>query len=487
MTLYNSGRELAERAWVVVRTIRVRLAIWYTFVLGIILLGFGLFLFASLSHNLYAQVDATLSAESKETLSFITVHNRHPDITRRQYLPADTVFLLYDRSGKRVLDSDTGSQFPRSLAASLVHPPSTRTVLATVRYREEDRWRVITTPVYKEGRQIGVLQLARSLSDVEDATEQLLKLMSLTIPFLTLLALGGGIFLAGKALTPIDRITRTAERIGAEDLSRRINLPPSPDEVGRLATTFDSMIDRLDRAFKRQRQFTADASHELRTPLTLLVNQADVTLERKRNQDEYEQAIRDMRKDALRMTRLLGDLLTLARADTGSEVFDMEKIRLDELVEDVTDSMSLLAEDRSILLEINPSTHVSVIGDRMRLTQLLVNLIENGIRYTPPGGIVTVSISDRDKWAEIRVLDTGCGIPEEHLPYIFERFYRVDNSRSRSEGSTGLGLSICRWIATAHGGEISARNRPGEGTEFTVRLPQTAESPANLHTMAQSP
>ena len=286
-----------------------------------------------------------------------------------------------------------------------------------------------------------------------------------------MLASAGGLFLAGRALDPIDRITRAAAAIGADDLSRRLNFHGSHDEVGRLAATFDRMLERLDRAFRRQRQFTADGSHELRTPLTMLASQIDVALERKRTVADYEELLRSLRDDAARMTQLVGELLTLARADAGQQLLNREQLDLGELVSGVVQAMQSLALQREVQLTEQAQPHVAVSGDQTRLSQLLINLVDNALRYTSAGGNVRVTVAERAGWAELRVEDTGVGIAAEHLPHLFQRFYRADPARARTDGGAGLGLAIAQWIAEAHGGQISVDSEFGRGSTFTVRLP----------------
>jgi heavy metal sensor kinase len=305
-----------------------------------------------------------------------------------------------------------------------------------------------------------------------DATlRQLALLLAVAVPFTLLVASVGGLFLAGRALDPIDRITRAAAAISADDLSRRLNFRGSRDEIGRLASTFDRMLDRLDRAFRRQRQFTADASHELRTPLTMLASQIDVALERKRTPAEYEELLRSLREDAARMTQLVSELLTLARADAGQQLLTKENLDLSDLVGSVVPAMQPLAAQRGLQLTEDIQAHPSVSGDQTRLTQLLINLVDNALRYTPEGGTVKVSVGRDQEWAVLRVHDTGVGIAAEHLPHLFERFYRADPARARADGGSGLGLAIAQWVSQAHGGQISVDSELGRGSTFSVRLP----------------
>jgi heavy metal sensor kinase len=295
--------------------------------------------------------------------------------------------------------------------------------------------------------------------------------MALAVPLTLLLASAGGLFLAGRALGPIDRITRAAAAIGAEDLSRRLEFRGSHDEIGRLAATFDRMLDRLDAAFRRQRQFTADASHELRTPLAVLASQIDVALERPRATEEYQQLLVSLREDTAQMGRLLGELLTLARADAGQQLLSRERLELGELVQNVVSTMQPLATQRGVQLAEDVRVQAVVDGDQTRLSQLLLNLVDNGLRYTPAGGKVCVSVEREGAWDVIKVADTGQGIASEHVPHVFERFYRADPSRARSDGGAGLGLAIGQWIARAHGGRIDVESQPGRGSTFSVYLP----------------
>jgi len=286
-----------------------------------------------------------------------------------------------------------------------------------------------------------------------------------------LVASAGGLFLAGRALDPIDGITRAAAAIGADDLSQRLHFRGSLDEVGRLAATFDRMLDRLDRAFRRQRQFTADASHELRTPLTMLASQIDVALERKRTPADYEALLRSLREDAARMTQLVSELLTLARADAGQQLLTREELDLGVLVNSVVQAMQPLALQRGVRLAEHAQPRVTISGDQTRLSQLLINLVDNALRYTSAGGNVNVAVKEQAGWAELRVEDTGIGIAAEHLPHLFERFYRADPARARADGGSGLGLAIAQWITQAHAGQITVESEFGRGSTFTVRIP----------------
>ena len=331
-------------------------------------------------------------------------------------------------------------------------------------------FRVRIVPIEQNGQPTGALEVGRA-DTVAETLRSLLWILGVAYPAVLVIATFGGIFLAARALSPIDRVTRLARRISAEDLSQRLNLRLPDDEVGRLARTFDEMIARLDDAFRRQRQFTADASHELRTPLTAIKGQVEVALTRPRQQAAYREVLQAVNEEVDRLIRLVGSLLTLARADAGQIPIASESVNLQDLVDAAVEQVQPAAQERNINLTIVTGPTSTLQGDEDLLLQLLLNLLGNAIKYTPAGGSVTVGWNIDGKQVELWVRDTGVGIAPEHLPRIFDRFYRVDKARSRAEGGSGLGLSISRWIAEAHGGSISVESAPDQGSVFIVRLP----------------
>ena len=466
----------ARDLWSHARTIRVRLTLWYVALLAAILLTFGAFLYASLSHTLHDAVDSALADEAQRTRDTLAIQD---GAARLQEIPdglaSGTLVILTDATGQPVstnMATVTLAPFVAVAAAARTAGPR----LNTVHFTGEE-WRVRSEPVVANGQTIAILQVARSEQGVEIALDRLLVLMGLAVPLTLLLAVAGGLFLASRALDPIDRITRTAARIGGEDLSQRLALPRSADEVGRLAATFDGMLDRLEESFTRQRRFTADASHELRTPLTLLTSRAEVALERPRTPAEYRAALTDIRDDATQMAQLLGALLLLARADAGQDALAREPVNLADLIADTLAALTPLAEERGVILESVSLVPCLIVGDQTRLTQLLINLVDNGLKYTPIGGRVTVGLVQEGDAALVTVADTGIGIAPEHVPHLFERFYRVDAARARAAGGTGLGLAIAAWVARAHGGEISVTSQLGHGSLFHIRLPLMAWFP----------
>ncbi len=283
-----------------------------------------------------------------------------------------------------------------------------------------------------------------------------------------LLGLGGGWWLASRAIRPIEDISATASKISAGDLAQRINLADTESELGRLATVLNSTFARLEAAFAQQQQFTSDAAHELRTPVTVILTQTQLSLSRERSPAEYRQTLETCQRTAQRMRRLIESLLALARLDAGQETMKRLKFDLATVIRDCADLVQPLAADRevTVLLEAPP---LECTGDSERIAQVLTNLLTNAIHYNRPHGDVRVTTELQNGSAVITVRDTGLGIAAEDLPRVFERFYRSD--KSRTSGGHGLGLSICQAIITAHGGTMEVASEAGVGTTFTVRLP----------------
>jgi signal transduction histidine kinase len=352
--------------------------------------------------------------------------------------------------------------------------------------RQGALYRVTSTPILTGGHVAAVLVVGL-VSDVPSQMAALTRTLLLVGPLILLICAGSSYWLATRAMRPVQAITRTAQQIEETDLSRRLNLQRH-DELGELAATFDGMLDRLEAAFARQRQFTADASHELRTPLAAATVVADRVLSQPRTPEDYRTAISRIRRELDHMTRLANDLLTLARAERGGDTLHREEVDLGEVVLDVVDRLAPLVQQTHMTMSLGQVLELLVLGDRLSLTQLLLNVVENAVTYGSDGGdCVRIDMADerRDgiRWARVRVQDNGPGIPAEYLPRLFDRFYRVDRARTRggkdtaeldeaarSSGS-GLGLAIAQWIAWDHRGNIDVESELGQGTAFEIRLP----------------
>jgi heavy metal sensor kinase len=314
------------------------------------------------------------------------------------------------------------------------------------------------------------LFVARPIQEIDLALQRLLHIFFMAVPLTLFFAGGGGMFLARRAFQPVDLIARTAREIGESDLSRRIDVD-TKDELGRLAATLNQMIARLERAFKRQKEFTGDASHELRTPLAVIQAEATLALQKDRDREAYQKSLAIISQEADHMSLIINQLLTLARSDSGKERLRFHEINLAEFLVDLCTDIKILCLEKNLDLQIGQFEKTVIRGDRQSLTNLLHNLLANAIRYTPARGLISVSLLREKNMAVISISDTGIGIPSEELPYIFDRFYRVDKARSRSEGGSGLGLAICQNIIKVHGGTIDVESKVQKGSTFHVRLP----------------
>ena len=289
------------------------------------------------------------------------------------------------------------------------------------------------------------------------------------------IGLAGGWWFSTRAIRPIAEMSATAESISVKNLSSRINTASTATELAQLATVLNRTFDRLQSAFERQGQFTADASHELRTPLAVILSHAELALSRPRSGEEYQKAFQACRRASLRMKSLIDSLLLLARFDSGQSNLQQHPVNLDRVAADAVEMLQPLAEEKSVKLSWQGDA-ITIDGDQDRLFQLLTNLLTNSIRYNHPNGRVDLLMTSDEHAVIIRVTDTGVGIPAEDLPKIFDRFYRVDKARSQAEGGSGLGLAICQTIVEAHRGTITATSEVGIGTTVEVRLPKAANT-----------
>jgi heavy metal sensor kinase len=328
-----------------------------------------------------------------------------------------------------------------------------------------------------------VLLLA-PLHDVDRELGDILGVLLIAGPVMVLASGALAYALARKALAPMDALRRSTDAITADRLDRRLPVPNSHDELGRLTRTINAMIGRLERAFIEVRRFTADASHELRTPLTLIRTEAEVAYDNPPGPDGCQHLLGNILEECQRMTRLTDQLLALAREDAGANGHPREPVDLTGLVAEVVEALRPLAESRGLRLRASPDEPAWVEGDQARLRQVFVNLVDNAIKYTPPGGSVDAEVRREGEAVVAVIRDTGIGIAAEHLRRVFDRFYRVDKARSRAEGGTGLGLSIARSIVTAHGGQVELASTPGEGTACTVRLPGPSVRPPGPHRLS---
>ena len=465
------------------RSIHARLTLWYTSLLTITVLILGAIAYSLLGYSLAHDVDAALQGVA-QTLAAQPSRGRPPllpadiDALFRQFLgtfPWDRYVERRDPWGgqERRAPTARSQELPLSDHA-LKRAAEGLSTFETVEGVGRDPVRVLTWPVREAGRVTSVIQVGMSLESVAAARRRFLLVMAAVLPLGLLSAGGGGWLLARRALKPVDRMTEAARRISAERLEERLETSGTDDELDRLANTLNDMFGRLDAAFRQIRQFSADASHELQTPLTILKGELEVALRSPRSPEEYRRVLASALEESERLAHLVEGLLLLARADAGVLRMDRRPMDLAPLVADVCEQVRILAAAHAVALELGPNESITIEGDEAQLRRLLLNLVDNAIKYTPPGGRVTLTLQRVGGWASLRVSDTGVGLSPEEQESLFQRFYRATKTHVRDEGGAGLGLCIARSIAEAHGGRIQVESAPGHGSTFTVLLPLQA-------------
>jgi heavy metal sensor kinase len=457
--------------------IRWRLSLWYMSLTALVLVIFSVAVYIGLERRLSATLDEDLRSQASLAASSVTFGGGNAILDAAYQLSNDALLWVLSLNGTQMLKVG-GTQFEQfSPQQDEVERAAVgKTTLSTVKVGDQTL-RMITVPIRGGDRRgstneiVGALQLGYSTSRVEDALDLLVQALLVIAPVAIVIAALTGYLLAGRALRPVADITRLAGQIDGDDLAARLSLDLPNDELGRLASTFDSMLNRIDLAFQRQRQFTGDAAHELRTPLALMRSQIDLALTQADTPLEFREALTALDGDVARMTSLVGMLLSLARADAGQLAPNRDSVDLADLARDVAEQLEPIARENGIAITTDLAP-VTVSVDADMIIQVLVNLIDNAITNTPPGGTITVCVAPGDAaTALVAVSDTGVGIPPEHLPRIFDRFYRIDTGRARSRGGIGLGLAICQAIAHAHDGVLSAHSENGHGSTFTLTLP----------------
>ncbi len=410
----------------------MRFALWIAALLLAALLAFGAFVYIMMARSLYGAIDDLLQLSVAQAVAAINIENGR--LTLSDSIPETSdLARLRDRGLTiRVLSVQGDvlqavgpySDLPVD-AMSIAIAARGQTTFATLLDSSQDKnIRFISAPIEENNTVVGVMQVAQTLDSADDTLQQLLVALLLCIPLLVGVAMVGGYLLAARALTPIDTMTTTARRISAHDLHARLNMPVTDDEVGRLAATFDAMLARLDELFQRERRFTADASHESRTPLAAMQTILGVMRSQRRTPEDYEQALDDLANEMHRLRALVEDLMHLARSDT-HQSGSYALVDLSTLLSDVVDIVSPLAAEKGIIMTCAVPSGLTVVGDSDDIIRLVLNLCDNAVKYTAHGSI-TVSATTHADRISIEVRDTGVGIAPEHLPHLFDRFYRVD-------------------------------------------------------------
>ncbi len=487
------------------RSIRLKLTVWYTLILVVTLFGFGLTAYFYTEENLLANLDFSLRNEVVWLKNFIEPQARKVKLKRQRVKPLTTL-KKQEKKVRRsheveVTEDDSTAEFDQIwnqiYEHTLLSPkkqiiqirdrngdilyksyslgkedivfediPFNTTKLVTIYDAQGQTLRLAVTQ-----NAFAKIYVAYPEAEIGEALGNLFSIFIILFPVAIIVSVLGGWFLANKSLKPVDKITKTARDITAQNLDQRIDTVDVDDELGRLISTFNEMISRLQSSFEQVKQFSVDASHELRTPLTIMRGEIELALRSRQSSDGYRQILSSTLDEILRMSSIIENLLMLAKGDIGKSTLTFEEVPLSPIIKELHEDSEMLAEQKHIHVKLEHVENLTVSGDTVRLRQLVLNLLDNAIKYTPENGTITLSLIRENGSAKIIVKDNGIGIPFEEQSKIFNRFYRVDKGRSREMGGTGLGLSIAQWITETHGGKIIVQSEVNKGSEFTVVLP----------------
>ena len=463
-------------------SIRVRLTLWYGSALALILLLFSVALYLVMSRALREQVDASLDEASAVAIRTLGEHRFGPflifeDLSQDfpEIALLDKFFQIFGPAGQVTIQSShiQSRKIPLSQTAFRAALEG-RSTFESVKFKKGVPLRLYSVPIRQGEQLVNILRVGTSLQPTDRMLQRLLTGLYIASPLTLFVSLLGGWFLAGRALRPVHAITQAARRIAAGDWSQRIQIPHSNDEIGQLASTFNDMIGRLEVSFKQIRQFSADASHELRTPLTITKGETELALRRPRSAEDYRIVLESNLEEIDRMSRIVDELLFLSRADLGEIKLKMLPVQLDDLVREIHQQAVVLGKERHIQTVLNMVDPVIIQGDDLRLRELLLNLVDNAVKYSQEGQTVELALVVVGKQAKIVVQDHGIGIAPENHTRVFDRFYRTDEARVHAAKGTGLGLAICKWIVDVHHGTIELHSTVHGGSCFTVFLPMTS-------------
>ena len=452
-------------------SIRVRLTAWYSVVLALMLVIYAAATYLAVRHEFFEQLEDQLHEDFESAegylvpapagrIAWASDRYRDPDEDR------DRGIDVWASGGRPIYRSGASSAIPPAAVASATAEPRYESLIAGGR-----RWRTLTGTTLVAG-QSAVLRVSRSEDRLRSQLAEILVVLILGLPLVVALAGIGGYVLARRALTPIDRMATEAQRITADHLHQRLTAAPNPgDEIGRLTAVINATFARLEGSFEKLRRFTADASHELRTPLAVIRGIGETSLKDTRPAADYKDAIGSMLEEVDRLTSLVDTLLRLSYGDAGTVRLSPEPIDLSELARDVASSLSVLAEERRQRLEVDAPAPVPATADRLLLREALTNIVDNAIKYGPAASRVRLRVFPERERAVLEVADEGPGIQPEHRPRIFDRFFRIDEARSRASGGAGLGLAIAKWAVDVNGGTIDVDSAPGGGALFRITVP----------------
>jgi heavy metal sensor kinase len=451
------------------QTIKFRLIIWHLAIIVTLLFVFSGVAYTLLANNLHNTLDYNLKNMATATQTRFKVGEN--DVAEERVVEElDEIVLIYKADGTILKRYGANVELPAMdnvVKQALDGQSSFFT--ATTGNGQEIRFYTSSLALSSNDSPI-VLVVGRPTAWIGDVMATFRDILGLSALVVLVLVGISGLLLANRALEPIAQITRIAQEIEYSDLSRRINVY-SGDELGRLASTMNRMFERLEGSFNRYRQFVADVSHELRTPLAVIQAETTLALNKERTGAEYQGSLELVAQESAYMSSAIDRILSLARSDAGKDSLNLTEVNLDELLAEVSADVKLLANEKGLQFNIRPQKHITLRADRLKLRQLFISILENAVHYTPSGGSVSLSVIEKDGMAVVAISDTGIGIPPEHVPHIFERFYRVDQTQSRVDTGTGLGLAIAKSIAEAHGGRMEAESEVDKGTTFYVVLP----------------
>ncbi len=466
------------------RSLGFRLTLWYIVILGGTIILAWIFLYQGVKDGLLDDLDLKLleiADEANETWRGergMTWEEAIQDTERefKAYRPFIQVVSLHEEGRRGIAEIITSERLEKGIFTFDldVYYRADRSDIEDLVYETFDKNELGASPVrfiLFPVRGPTLVQVGISLSEIENELRSLLVFMVLAGGLLMLFASFGGSFIIRKALKPVKSVVHTAREISADDLSMRIESEGRQDEIGELVDTFNAMISRLEGSIKKIRQFSGDASHELRTPLTVIRGEIEVLLRKERSADEYREALSTVLEETSFLERIIDDLLFLSRIEAIDKKELENPVQLDEILLRTLESREAAAGKKGISLDIQNIDAVAIKGEENLLERMVANIIDNAIRYTPQKGKVEISLADKDDEAILSFLDNGIGIPDEAQPFIFDRFYVVDESRSKETGGLGLGLSIAKHVADTHGATIEVESRIGQGTVFRIRFP----------------
>ncbi len=459
-------------------SIRVRLTIWYGGGLALIMLLFATSLYLVMSRALHDQIDNSLEDAAVAAARSLEEHRFGPFLLLDDLAQAfpelallDKFFQIFGPQGQITLQSANISTRNVPLSDKAMQAAlQGQATYESVRFHNEIPIRLLSYPIKHGETLVNILRVGTSLRPVEKMLDRLVFVLQIGSPLAVLVSMFGGWFLAGRALRPVNTITHAAQRIAAGDLTQRIHTT-SADEIGQLASTFNDMIARLEASIRQIRQFSADASHELRTPLTIIKGETELALRKARTPEVYREVLESNLEEIDRMSRIVDELLFLSRADLGEIKIAKEPVRLDHLVQEIQHQALVLGKDREIHIVIGRLEPTEVVGDEWRLRELLLNIVDNAVKYSKDKGRVEINLEQTNGMAKLSIQDHGIGMTADEQTMIFDRFFRTDTARAHAQKGTGLGLAICKWIAESHQGQIQVNSTPGQGSCFTILLP----------------